>query len=258
VIKYGAFLRIAAAGARQARAEIYGRALFFVIVLGVFTSLWTAVQEAGMPIAAEPAALVWYLAITEWIVLSVPTIQIDIQEAIRRGDVACQLGRPVSYVGAMLAEGIGALLVRMPPLLLVACAMSFALTRRVPPAAVLAVVVALGLVAGAVLTAISVGLGMAAFWLGDASPLWWVTQKALFVLGGMMMPLSLYPDAIQRIAVFTPFPAILAGPATLALRGSVEGAGTVALRLGFWGIAIALALQLLFRRATRTLTLNGG
>jgi len=258
MLKYGAFLRIAAAGARQARAELYGRAVFFIVLLGVFTSLWTAVKEAGMPIAAEPGALVWYLAITEWIVLSVPTIQIDIQEAIRRGDVVCQLGRPVSYVGAMLAEGIGALLVRMPLLFVVACAMSFALTKHLPPIAVLAVVAALGLVAAALLTALYVGLGMIAFWLGDASPLWWVSQKLLFVLGGMMMPLTLYPDVIQRIAAFTPFPAILAGPATLALHGSVEGAGSVVLMLAGWSATTIIALELLFRRATRTMTLNGG
>src|SRR5262245_37303665 len=158
VIKYGAFARIAAAGARQARAEIYGRAVFFVVVLGVFTSLWKAVQEAGMPIAAEPASLVWYLAMTEWILLSMPAVHMDIQEAIRRGDVVCQLGRPVSYVGAAFAEGVGALLVRAPALFVVACAASFVLTRHLPPMTVLAAIVPIGFVASALLTAIHVGL----------------------------------------------------------------------------------------------------
>jgi ABC-2 type transport system permease protein len=258
LIKYGAFVRIAAAGARQARGELYGRAVFFVVVLGVFTSLWKAVEEAGMPIAAEPVSLVWYLAITEWILMSMPTIHMDIQESIRRGDVVCQLGRPVSYVGAVFAEGVGALLMRAPVLFLVACGASFVLTRHMLPVTVLAAIVPLGFVAAALLTAIYVGLGMAAFWLGDASPLWWVSQKALFVLGGMMMPLSLYPDVIQHVAAFTPFPAILAGPATLALRGNIEGLGMLTLRLAGWSVVTAAALQLLFRRATRTLTLNGG
>jgi ABC-2 type transport system permease protein len=258
VIKYGAFLRIAAAGARQERAEIYGRGIFFVIVLGVFTSLWNAVREAGMPIAAEPASLVWYLAITEWILLSMPMMHMEIQESIRRGDIVCQIGRPVSYVGAVVAEGIGALLVRAPLLFVIACVTASILTGHVPPVRVLLTIVPIGLVATALLTAIYVGLGLAAFWLGDASPLWWVSQKLLFVLGGLMMPLSLYPDAIQRAAAFTPFPAILAGPATLALHESVEGLGALMLSLAGWLVVTMVTLQLLFRRATRTLTMNGG
>ena len=72
VLKYAAFVRVAAAHARRSRGELYGRAAFFAVILGVFSSLWRAVAEAGMPVAADPKALVWYLAATEWIVLSAP------------------------------------------------------------------------------------------------------------------------------------------------------------------------------------------
>src|SRR5438105_11372321 len=98
LLKYGAFARIAAAHERRARGELIGRVLFFVVVLGVFSSLWRAAAEAGMSVAGDPKALVWYLAMTEWILLSTPVVHVEIQEAVRRGDVICQLGRPVSYV----------------------------------------------------------------------------------------------------------------------------------------------------------------
>ena len=120
-LKYGGFVRIAAAQARRERGELYGRVTFFAVILGVFASLWHAVAEAGMPVAAEPRALVWYLAATEWIVLSTPPIHIEIQEAIRRGDIVCQLGRPASYVGAKFAEGLGLLATRAPVLGVTAC-----------------------------------------------------------------------------------------------------------------------------------------
>ena len=38
---------------------------FFAVMLGVFSSLWRAVGEAGMPVAADFRALVWYLAVAE-------------------------------------------------------------------------------------------------------------------------------------------------------------------------------------------------
>src|SRR4029453_8070074 len=82
--KYGAFVKVAAARTRRESGEVYGRAIFFAVVLGVFSSLWRAVAEAGMPLAADPRTLVWYLAATEWILLSAPTVPLDVQEAIRR------------------------------------------------------------------------------------------------------------------------------------------------------------------------------
>jgi ABC-2 type transport system permease protein len=258
ILKYGAFLRIAFVEARRARSELWGRALFFVVILGVFTNLWAAIEETGMPIDAEPRSLVWYLAMTEWILLSAPSIHLELQESIRRGDVVCQLARPVSFVGAAMAEGVGALLVRSPVLFAIGCVSSFVLTRSLPPVAVLAVIVPLGLVASALITAIFFGLGLLAFWLSDASPLWWVSQKLLFVLGGMMMPLSLYPPVIQRVAALTPFPAVLAGPATLVMTGRTDGAGRVALVLVAWTVVTGVALELVFRRAVRTMTANGG
>src|SRR6478609_10664487 len=112
--KYAAFSRIAATQARSERYELYGRMAFFAVILGVFSSLWRAVAEAGMPIAADPKSLVWYLAATEWILLSAPPIHIQIQEAVRRGDVVYRLGHPASYVVAEFAGALGLLAVRAP------------------------------------------------------------------------------------------------------------------------------------------------
>ena len=51
ISRYAAFSRIAA-NRRAANAnELYGRMAFFVVILGVFSSLWRAVAEAGMPVA---------------------------------------------------------------------------------------------------------------------------------------------------------------------------------------------------------------
>src|SRR5262245_24292192 len=98
IAKYPAYSAVSVTQARREPIELYGRMAFFVVILGVFASLWRAVAEAGMPVAADPKSLVWYLATTEWILLSAPPIHLEIQEAIRRGDVVYRLGHPVSYV----------------------------------------------------------------------------------------------------------------------------------------------------------------
>jgi ABC-2 type transport system permease protein len=258
VCKYAAFLRVAAAHARRAPGELYGRVVFFSVLLRVFSSLLPTVAEAGMPIAADPKALVWYLAVTEWIVLSAPPIHVDIQEAIRRGDIVCQLGRPVSYVGAAFAEGLGLLLVRAPLLGATAGMCAFVFTGWTPPPGVVLYIVPFGLAAAALLTALYLWIGLLAFWLEDVSPVYWVWQKLLFVLGGLMMPIELYPQLIRRLAPFTPFPSILAGPASFVLHRSSAEAGVHARTLAIWACVTAVAVCWVFRRATSALTVNGG
>ena len=257
--KYLAFARIAARHALSERGELYGRVVFFAVILGVFSALWRAVAEAGLPIAAEPGRMVWYLAATEWIVLSVPQLHIEIQEDVRRGDIAYHLPRPVSYVGGMLAQAAGALAVRLPVLAATACVCAFLFTGVMPDARSLLMFAPFAVVATLLTSALYVGIGLLAFWLTDIGPIYWIFQKALFVLGGMMLPLELYPRWLQNVADFTPFSALLARPAQLILRaGEPREAWLLAARLGAWSLLVALLLCLLFRRASRSLQASGG
>ena len=258
LMKYAAFFRVAAARARQDRGELIGRMLFFAVILGVFSSLWRAAAGAGLPATAEPRALVWYLAATEWILLSAPMIHLDIQEAVRRGDVIAQLGRPVSYTGSTFAEGLGVLAVRAPALGLTAYACAFMFTGWAPSLGVIARVVPIGLAGSALITALYLLVGLLAFWMSDISPIWWVWQKLMFILGGLMLPLQFYPDVIRRIARFTPFPAALAGPASLVFDSGAANVGVHLRDLGIWSLITMLAIWTLFRRVTSTLTVNGG
>ena len=258
IAKYAAFSRISAARARRERGELYGRVVFFAVILGVFSSLWRAIAEAGMPVAVDPRTLVWYLAATEWIVLSAPPIHLEIQEAIRRGDVVYRLGRPASYVVAELASGLGLLAVRAPVLGLTAFLCAFAFTAWIPPLSTLAAIVPFGFAAAALMTAQYLWIGLLAFWLEDVAPVYWVWQKLMFVLGGLMLPLGLYPDFIQRAAAFTPFPTLLAGPASLVLPDGAATPGALSRHLAIWCGATAVGVWWIFRRAMSTLTINGG
>jgi ABC-2 type transport system permease protein len=96
------------------------------------------------------------------------------------------------------------------------------------------------------------------FWLHDVSPVYWVWQKLLFVCGGLMLPIRQYPAVIQNIARFTPFPSILAGPASFVLDGQAVAPGLLARDLAAWGVATTVIVCLLFKRATDGLAVNGG
>lgn len=260
VAKYLAFARVAAIEALTERSELYGRIVFLGVLLGVFTALWRAVSEAGMPMAAAPDEMVWYLSTTEWIVLSSPMLFLQIQEDVRRGDVTYQLLRPVSYIGSMLARGAGMLCVRLPAIGVAAFAWAYAFTGAVPPLGSLLVLVPVAFLAALLLTSLHLGIGLAAFQLAEVSPLYWVTQKALFVLGGLMLPLELYPAWLRSVAATTPFPSMLASPAGFLLGPSPLALEVLALvvRLLLWLSVTLFLWSALFRRATRSLELGGG
>jgi ABC-2 type transport system permease protein len=97
-----------------------------------------------------------------------------------------------------------------------------------------------------------------AFWLVDVTPVYWVWQKLLFVLGGFMLPLELFPTRIQRVAAFTPFPAMIAGPASFMLNASAGPAATLLTRLSLWSCLVALIVIALFQRGIRRLEVSGG
>src|SRR5580765_3145731 len=160
--KYIAFVRISRTHARRDRGEMYGRAVFFTVILGVLSSLWRAAGDSGLMAVAAPKTLLWYVAATEWILMSTPLLHLEIQETVRRGDVVYQLGRPISYVGAVFAEGVGVVAARAPVLGAVAFLCAFAYTRWIPPFRVLALIAAFGLVASVLLTALDVVIGLTA------------------------------------------------------------------------------------------------
>ena len=257
--KYAAFARFGYATARAEPAELYARIVFFFMILGVFSSLWRAVGASGTNVGGNANTLVWYLAMTEWILLSAPHIQFRIEDDVRRGDVAYQITRPTSYLGGQIALSMGALAARAPVLLVTACVAGWTFGgRTLPPLLSMLYVIGFGAVGSALVTIFNVAMGLTAFWRGDIAPVYWIWQKLIFVLGGLLLPLQLYPELVVRIARFTPFPALLTGPASFLLDRPFFDMPTLAFALAAWSIAAGGAASLLFRRATRYLQINGG
>jgi ABC-2 type transport system permease protein len=251
----------AATAARHAlsqRWDAIGRAGFYAVFLLIFDGLWRAVfRERGGPSGA--VELLWYLALTEWVVLSIPLVHLDVEDAVRSGDVAYRLPRPHSYAATVLAEATGALLVRMALLAPLGFGLAWGLSGSLPADPLrLAVAIPLGVAAGFVATTFLVAIGLSAFWLQDAAPLAWIWQKLSFVLGGLVLPLAIYPDWLRRVAEWTPFHPLVAGPAGSALGLDPASPGSIALRILAWGVAALVLLRVLYARALRVLDVNGG
>jgi ABC-2 type transport system permease protein len=258
----GKLLFMVSLSVRQRLAErgaLLGRATFYVVILFVFSRLWDAVLE-GEPIPGiERHQLVWYLAITEWIMLSMPPLHTEVEDEVRRGDLVYRLARPVSYPLAKLAEAFGELLVRMAALGIVGFAAALVLAGTLPVApARLLWLLPLGLGAGVLSLVIHFAIGLGSFWLHDCRPIHWVWQKAAFVLGGLLLPLELYPPWLRAVAELSPLSALLYGPGSVALGLDVTGIALVLAQQLLWTCVALVGLAWLFRRGVARLELGGG
>lgn len=259
--KYGA---IALASARRALAErsvLAGRAVFLGVIVFIFSRVWETVLGQG-PEAIPGVGkreLIWYLAVTEWCLLSVPHLFLAIEADVRSGDIACRLVRPVSYLGAQIAEALGETGLRLLVLGPTGAAVAFLTAGGFPddPRGLL-FALPLGALASVLAVLSTAAIGLSAFWIVDTSPIYWIWQKLVFVLGGLLLPLELYPDWLRTLARCSPFPAMLWGPGRMAF-GFAPGAALVTLlELLAWGVLIGVGLAWLSRSARARLTVSGG
>jgi ABC-2 type transport system permease protein len=255
-----ALAAFAALGWRQATTAplaLAGRAALYVVVLAIFRQLWlaTPLGEAGGT-APSAADLLWYLAITEWIVFTGGIPYREVESDIVSGQIAVALQRPVPYGAATLARWSGGAAWHLIVLGAVGFTAGWLFAGPMPLRLAEAPVLALaGVVGTALILLCQLQLGYLAAWLGSAAPAFWIWQKLAFVLGGLIMPLTLYPAPWRAIAERTPFAAMLFAPGSLAF-GRSDGIVVLGAQL-LWLVLLG-GLAVLIERALVARLLRDG
>ena len=255
------FLVIVHTAARRSLADRSALALalgFYVVVVTVLSSLWRAAAESGHGTVAgySGAALTWYVATSEAATVSLNIRLIEeIGDDIASGEVATELLRPASVFGVRLASTIGNALPRLAVCASAGIGLSL-LAVGGPPSGVGLVLAAPALVIGVACNlAAQHAFAAAAFWLRDARSTWFLYQKFVFILGGMLLPLEVLPDWLHRIAVVLPFATMAYIPARLA-AGHIE-AGLLLAQLA-WLVVLCLLAATTFAAGERRLQVVGG
>lgn len=231
---------------------------FYLVIVGTLTGLWrVAVSANGGDLAGYSAvALTWYIVTSEAAIVAVNARHIeDIGKDITQGTVAVELLRPASVLGVRMANEVGRGLPKVAALFVAGALLSTLVAGGPPRPATLL------LVAPSLLLAITANLlaqhavAAIAFWIRDAGSVWFLYLKAVFITGGMIIPLELLPDGVQRAAMLMPFRAMAYVPARLA-SGSWEPLLLVE-QLVWIGI-LAVGATAAFRSGERRLQVVGG
>jgi ABC-2 type transport system permease protein len=244
------------------RGEFFMRGVLIAMFMLIFVSLWSTVYGLGGRdefFGFRLSQMIWYLAMTETVILAGSRIFDEIGEAVRNGDLAYTMLRPYSYVGFQIARSLGR---SFPRLLLnfgVASLVILPFVRRVETS----LRGALGFVALAILGAlldamIAVIIGLGAFFIEEVRPLHWIYSKLLMSVGGMFLPLEMFPAWLRRVSSWLPFRFIINAPArTFVSFDAVFFAQAVVGLLVYIGVAWA-TLSLLWRWGRRQVVVHGG
>lgn len=214
-------LTAARLGARRVRLEPGGlvfAGVFYLMVTSVLAGLWFTAASAngGQVVGYSATALVWYIATSEMAVMALPQrliedVGVDIDTSFE-----IELLRPISPLALRLATEIG----KMLPRLGLCAVLGIGLASFLGGAPIH--LGALALTAPALLLATSLNLvaqhafAGAAFWLRDVRSAWFLYQKLVFVVGGMLLPLQVLPRWLELTARALPFSSMAYAPARLA------------------------------------------
>lgn len=92
---------------------LIGLSIFLITCLIIFSHLWKfAAAKTGAAIFSADQ-LLWYIAFNEWVLVSIPDPQDEVEQDLRSGRLAYLLPRPVSYLGSTFAEASGILTVNL-------------------------------------------------------------------------------------------------------------------------------------------------
>jgi ABC-2 type transport system permease protein len=250
--------RTAAQSAIAERGGIGVAIGFYAVVVSVLSGLWRVAAHArGGSIAGYSAvALTWYIATTEASVLSLNIRLIDdVGREIGSGAVAVELLRPASVVAIRVATEVGRALPRLAALAVTGLVLASIVAGAPPrPAALLLAYPSLVLAVACNILA-QHAFAAAAFWLRDAGSVWFLYQKLVFIVGGMLIPLEVLPGWLHAAANALPFRAMAYAPARLA-SGHLEP--VLLLEQVAWLVALGAIAAAAFGAGQRRLQVVGG
>jgi viologen exporter family transport system permease protein len=242
----------------QSRGQLAVRVLFYGVILGVLSALWKVATEVngGSVAGYDFKALLWYLVASEASVIAInPRLIEYVGIDIGSGGIAVEMLRPISVVGLRIATALGESLVRF------ACAITLGalfagFTVGLPhDLAAAALALPAAVVAIAANLAAQHSFAAIAFWVNDSKAAWFLYQKLVFLVGGMLLPLELFPPVLAHVSRLLPFWTMSYVPARL-LSGHFEP-WLLLIQVG-WLVVLMSAAAYVFGLGQRRLEVVGG
>lgn len=246
-------------GALRNKNELASSLIIYTVLLICFWAICKTmpIEELGVP-GLTRAHLLWYLAITECVIVSAPGLA-EFGQMIADGRLTEMMLRPCGMMGLALSRMVGTHLARAVVLFVFALAVLPHLTGVSMPITLLHIpLLMLSIVLGIVMFELfGYALGTLEVLGPYSRPTGWIISKFIFAFGGLFFPVSFFPPLIQKIVLLTPFPAIIFVPGSFMLMPDtlsiLEGIGMQV----FWLAVITFFASFASRRMVRYMLEKG-
>lgn len=242
------------------KAEFILHGLFIGLIIFIFVNLWRAVYAARSTIEGFTIVMmIWYLVMTESIVTAHGHIVQELNTEIKNGEIANSLNKPYSFLGYHLAKCMAGMGLSFIMTLVIGGIVAYLLIGPFSIAWYTLPFIAVAVVFALVIDyCINTLIGLFAFWMEDTTAFEFLYSKIVFVAGGMLVPLEIFPKVIGDVLSKLPFSYIAYHPGKLFVDFSFSAFGQVIIGQGIYLIALGSLLCLIFQRAVKKVQINGG
>lgn len=225
--------------------------------------LWkTAFNGINSVSGINEAQMVTY-AILSSILSAILSFEVEgnLNSNIRDGNIAIDLLKPVSLLGKYFAEDIGGFITNLINRLLPLIIIVSLFIKIVPPVNFIYFVLFICSVIFCyiLLWSMDAIFGIMAFWLMDIGNLAGIKNAFIRLLSGSIIPIWFFPKRLQNVFSFLPFQytyqtclSIYIGK--LSVTQAIEAIGVQ----GIWAILLMMLVYLLWKKASKSIQVQGG
>ncbi len=263
IVKYLSIAKINSQSRTVHPANLIARSGSLVFRIWMFTQMYTA-SYASQGTSSIGGLTI---AMTMWSVMFVqcfrsatrPRVSESIDLAVKDGSLAHSLNKPYSFILFHYFSFLGRVLPGMILNVTIGIGVVLALLGAIP-------ITMQGIFAGSILLLLGYTLdffinfiiGLSAFWIEDTTAADRIYQQLQYIFGGLIVPISIFPDNIARIVQYLPFSNLYYGAAHSIVHFDVATSlKYLSIQCG-WILVAGLLTAVLFRRGIKNVSLNGG
>lgn len=243
--------------------DLLSKNIFFIFIMFIYLMLWKNIyaQKGIATIGGLTLnGMIWYLIFTELVTLSRTDLHTQVNDDVKTGNIAYLLNKPYNYVLYCFSYFIGEIGIRLLSNSFIGLAVGFIYAGTIENLSFIYLpFIILSLLIGCAINFfIYLCLALTSFWVEENSAFFWIYSKLIFTLGGMLIPIDLFPKWLQSLSHYLPFAYVTYVPARLAVDFSfMSFLRQFPVQLLYLAIFFALAMSL-YGKGVKDLNVNGG
>lgn len=238
------------------------RNFFFIFIIYIMLMLWENIfSQKGSSIAGFTLnQMIWYLIVTEMITLSRSNVFQEVSRDVKNGNIAYMLNKPYNYIWYSFFNSLGEISVKLLMNLIIGIIIGFIYVGPLINFNILSLpLIAISLILGVLINFfIYISLSLTSFWLEENSAFFWIYSKLIFTLGGMLIPIDMFPDWLEKMVKYLPFAYVTYAPAKLAVNYSSSlFKNTIIIQIVYLIVFVTITIGI-YNKGVRSLNVNGG